>query len=194
MIVAGSVSPPWAYMALFGDIVNDITSCFPDPTIVKLPSFSPKQKPKKAFEPDLSDAGIRPANLGVPGLVEIPVKHPGNPDRKSHVDDHPLGNEPYPPSLRSSPPNPFLKPVDRITHILSRLSCGIGDGSRIWGRLKPINSRPNRVKEVSRTSRKEVRHYPRSPARSRREASLHPSQIIAASAQGYKRNPNPVKV
>lgn len=170
MIVAGSNSPPWAYMLLVEDIFSEIASCDPEVLSVSLPtrtetgndcslSTTLNTERRETIEPLRSPPSQ--VHFAIPASEDVPAKKTS----MSHIKT-PVSNPDMPIH------NPFAQPTIRIRYLFSRLSCGLLGRATTSGTEHASNIL-QQTSQVHRTTRKKVRHYPRSPARARREASFH---------------------
>jgi hypothetical protein len=167
MIVAGSSSPPWAYMILVEDIFSEIASCPPEVLSVSL-----RTRTETGNDCSLSTtlgAERRETIEPLPRQVrfELPASEDvsGNATSRLHIKT-PVSN------LDMPIHNPLAQPTIRIRNLFSRLSFRLL-GRATASRTENVSNVLQQSSQVRRTTRKKVRHYPRSPARTRREAALH---------------------
>ncbi|PVH69854.1 hypothetical protein DL98DRAFT_521957 [Cadophora sp. DSE1049] len=169
MIVAGCSSPPWAYMLLVEDIFSEIASCLPEVLSVSLStrtetgndcslSTTLGAERRETVEP------LRPPPRQV--YFEFPASEDvsGNATSRLHIKT-PVSNLDIPIH------NPLAQTI-RIRNLFSRLSFRLLGRATASG-TENVSNVPQQSSQVRRTTRKKVRHYPRSPARARREAALH---------------------
>jgi len=170
MIVAGSISPPWAYMLLVEDIFSQIASYLPGVLSVSLPKrpemgndcslstnlSAERREIIEPLRPPPRQVHFKmPASADIPG-TKTPMRHAKTLVSKPDMPIH----------------NPLAQPTIRIQNFISSFSRGLL--RRATGpRTEDTSKIPQQTSQGRPTTRKVLRHYPRSPARARREAALH---------------------
>jgi hypothetical protein len=175
MIVAGSNSPPWAYMLLVEDVFSEIASGPREVLSVSLPtrtetgidcslSTTLNAERNETIEP--LRLPPRQVHFEMPASEDVSAKK----TPMSHIKT-PVSNPDIPVH------NPLAQPTIRIRHLFSRLSCGLLGKTTASGTEHASNVLPQ-TSQVRYTTQKKVRYYPRSPAHARREASLHSQSLL----------------
>ncbi|KAL2060453.1 hypothetical protein VTL71DRAFT_9484 [Oculimacula yallundae] len=170
MIVAGSSFPPWAYMLLVEDIFSEIASCLPEVLSVSLStrtetgnhsSLSTTSGAERRETVEALRPPPRQVHFELPASEEVP----GNVTSRLHMKTQ-VSN------LDMPIHNPLGQPTIGIRNLFSCLSFGLL-GKETASGTENLSNIPQQSNQVRQTTRKKVRHYPRSPARARREAALH---------------------
>ncbi|KAE9374019.1 hypothetical protein N431DRAFT_464311 [Stipitochalara longipes BDJ] len=196
MVVAGSYSPPYAYMVLAEDILSDIANCSPETIKVSLPeriepgsrrSRSSAQRPV-----NMESAGPRTKTcresshsslLIVEGGVvrETSSSNPGQAHFEvSETVDIPLRNMRHNTKTTGITPDIPIHsrqalPQGKIKALFSQLSRGLM--GKVKAQEEDTSNVPKPYNQARRARSKKVRHYPRFPAQS-------PRKVGAASNTG----------
>lgn len=185
LVLAGSDSPPVAYMALIEDILKYISKCFPAPVVVELPanylsndSTGPPGRQGRTVEKIENELtpSVLPIAPNSEFLNETFLRENNTAPTVISLTEISCGQLHPTPSM-SLPPE-----TTRLKNILYYISCGVLFNTRS---LSPERTREFQapVGEVAHINPQPVRHYPRSPARARCERTLNTDHTARVSGQ-----------
>jgi hypothetical protein len=167
MVVAGSDSPPYAYMVLAEDILGNIATCSPETIKVSLPQrtkISDEQSRPNVQRlvgvereelAETSSLNLDHINFEVSKTVDIPMRNMREVTKTATTT-----TEIYVHGPRWQ--------RGKIRALFPQLFCGLGSKER---EQENTSNAPRPRTQAHRVKSKQVRHYPRSPARSRKEVA-----------------------